>query len=180
MRNSTFWAACVLGTALGMMAPAVARAQQAADDVQTNQDAYQRAEAQRRAEIDRQRQLADQMRLQAAWPNTSYAHALGNISGYAYVYGPRRAYRAAVRLGPPAIAVTPRGPSDFLAPYGYAYRPWYGQSPQGAAVISPHSQGTPTPAVRPPAALSDPSPVWPAPVLEPIPAPPSTPGPREF
>jgi hypothetical protein len=180
MRNSTFLAICVLGTALALMVASPARAQQPADGVQASQDAYQAAEAERRAAIDRQHQLVDQMRLQAAWPNTSYAHTLGNVYGYTYVYGPRRGYRAAVWLGPPAIAVSPRGPNDFLAPYGYAYRPWYGPLPQSPSVTSPYRQGTPTPATRPPAVLNDSAPVPPAPAPEPIPAPPSVPGPREF
>jgi hypothetical protein len=148
--------------------------------VQASQDAYQGAEADRRAEIERQRQLVDQMRMQAAWPNTSYAPALGNVYGYAYVYGPRRGYRAVVRLGPPAIAVGPRGPSDFLAPNPNAYRSWYGQPVQGATATSPYRPGTPKPAVRPPVNSPDVTPPAPPPALEPIPVPPGDAGPREF
>jgi hypothetical protein len=187
---------CLLATGFMLISPTQATAQQAPAGVAAGQDAYSLAEQQRREAIVNQRLLVEQAR----W----YPY---NYFGYAYPsYYPRKAYRQAVRYGyagyAPMYPPMTRGPSDFLlgypyygaaklpvghekiwtSPNGYIYRPLY---PQSAAPHAAQSRRLPTdaPQVKPP------EPPKPAPAAEaakpnqaaePIPAPPSEPGPREF
>ena len=71
--------------------------------------------------IDGQAPPANQMRPQFTWPDPRYAPTLAETYRLGYIYGPRRMYRQAVRLGYPPVAVAvPRVPTDF---FGY---PMYG------------------------------------------------------
>jgi hypothetical protein len=110
-----------------------------------------------------------------ATAQTGYYSLQPGIHAYGYapypysVYNPRRAYRQALRYGyPPLFQAWPPVPGGIYGYpyYGSVYRPWYGQ-PSQMQVPTPAS-----PETRPPAP--------PASAIEPIPTPPSEPGPREF
>ena len=159
----------------------------------------QNAEEPRSAPIDGQAPPANQMRPQFTWPDPRYAPTPAETYRLGYIYGPRRMYRQAVRLGYPPVAVAvPRVPTDFFGypmygpvrsplgvdkswtgPSGYNYSSAYTQSPQVQGQLLPPRPGVPTPAARPfPGAPNVALPPEPAP--EPIPTPPSEAGPREF
>ena len=197
----TMRAACLLGMILALGVTAKAAAQTAYDPLQAGEDAYRAGEEQRRAAIDQQRQLGEQLRWRNMWAYPSYAPARAGIYAYGYapypysVYNPRRAYRQALRYGyPPLYQQWPRAPGDiygypyygyarqpigqekvWTGPSGYVDRPSHGQPPEPQA---PTPASPPRPQ-EPSASAGEPS-SSPEAVPEPIPAPPSEPGPREF
>jgi hypothetical protein len=118
--------------------------------------------------------LGSKATAQVAYDPIQAAHLRANASTpYGYVYNPRRAYRQALRYGyPPLFQAWPP------MPVGHVY---YGNVPQPS--FGPPQQ-TPTPAIRPRPTESSAAGVdsssGTAPALEPIPAPNSDVGPRQF
>jgi len=172
---------------------ATAVAQTTYDPIKAAEDARLAGERQRRAAIEQQRTLAEQMRRQNARA-AAYGYA---VTPYGYVYNPRRAYRQSLRHG---YATSPQ-PRALVDIYGYPYsgyargagrqgtdatglgnppQPPFGQPPAPPEPQVPAPTGAESNQLPTPTPEGAPSTVPTEPSLEPIPVPPSEPGPREF